>query len=539
MSAAPAASRPAPAPPGPPGGWAARGGLGLRDRLRRCGAVLAYATLGTAVGVVCLLEASLVVLAAAVASVGPAGPLRGIASVGRVLGRADRRLANLLLDARIPPPPVPLLGPANVERGGRALLREPRVWRLLAHLALRLLLAVVVLAVAAAAAVVIGGLVVLGLAGVAGAGDAEVAGPLTLGPVTGAVLLVLTAPSAVLAIAFLDGGHRLLRGLMRKLFLPPPSATPAGPVRELLAESLGDRSLSVAYFLPDRGAYVDEQGRAVELPDPRSGRAWTAVERDGRRVAAIIHDVALDATPELVTAAAAGAALAIDNERLKADLRARLEELRRSRLRIVEASDESRRRLERDLHDGAQQQLVSLALDLRLLKARLGDHEATGQVDEIAERLQQALSELRELARGIHPAILTQQGLGPALEALAARCRTPVTLEVDVPGRLPAPVEAAAYFSVSEALANVGKYAQAQQARVTARVRDGALEVLVEDDGLGGADAGSGSGLRGLQDRLAALDGTLEVRSPPGGGTRLVARVPLGLKVDTVVSRLR
>ena len=154
-----------------------------------------------------------------------------------------------------------------------------------------------------------------------------------------------------------------------------------GPVREMLAESLGDRSLSIAYWLPDRGIFVDERGWPAELPEPGSGRAWTAVERDGQRVAAIIHDDELDAGPELVDAAAATAALAIDNERLKADLRARVQELRRSRLRIVEAADDARRRLERDLHDGAQQQLVSLALDLRLLRAQLQDHEAAELVD--------------------------------------------------------------------------------------------------------------------------------------------------------------
>ena len=147
-------------------------------------------------------------------------------------------------------------------------------------------------------------------------------------------------------------------------------------MREMLAESLGDRSLSIAYWLPDREIFVDERGCPAELPEPGSGRAWTAVERDGQRVAAIIHDDELDAAPSSCDAAAATAALAIDNERLKADLRARVQELRRSRLRIVEAADDARRRLERDLHDGAQQQLVSLALDLRLLRARLGDHEA-------------------------------------------------------------------------------------------------------------------------------------------------------------------
>src|SRR3712207_608 len=154
----------------------------------------------------------------------------------------------------------------------------------------------------------------------------------------------------------------------------------------MLAESLGDRTLSIAYWLPDRGTFVDEAGRPVELPEPGSGRAWTAVERDGRRVAAIVHDAALDTSAELVQAAAASSSLAIDNERLKADLRARLEELRVSRLRIVEAGDAARRRIERDLHDGAQQQLVALALDIRMLKARVPDPETKAMVDQLSAR---------------------------------------------------------------------------------------------------------------------------------------------------------
>ncbi len=501
------------------------GGLALGGRLQRCGEVLLYALLGVVLGVVCLLVAALVIVFAALAVLGPRGPLRAVASVGRRLGRADRRLSNRLLGAKIPPPTDPLLAPEGLSRGA-AMLRDARPWKLVVHLALRIVLAGATLALAAVTLATVGALVVLGVEAVTGLGGAEVLGPFSLNPVTGIVLLALAAPVLVVGIATLEGAHALLRGLMRRLFLPPASA-PGGPVREMLAQSLGDRSLSIAYFLPDLGAYVDEAGHPVELPNPRSGRAWTAVERDGRRVAAIVHDAALDASPELVSAAAAGAALAIDNERLKADLRARVEELRVSRLRIVEASDDARRRLERDLHDGAQQQLVSLALDLRLLRARLDDDAAAEHVDAVAAKLQEALSELRELARGIHPAILTQQGLAPALEALAARSHTPVTLDVAIDVRLPAPVEAAAYFTVSETLANVGKYAEATAVQITAALQDGEMVVLVADDGVGGARPTTGSGLRGLQDRVAALDGTLRLHSPAGEGTRVEVRVPL------------
>jgi signal transduction histidine kinase len=265
----------------------------------------------------------------------------------------------------------------------------------------------------------------------------------------------------------------------------------------------------------------------VELPAPGSGRAWTAVERDGQRVAAIVHDAELDASQELVQAAAAAAALALDNERLKADLRARVEELRVSRVRIVEAADNARRRIERDLHDGAQQRLVALALDLRVLKARVRDKpEAAAAVDDLSEKLQTALAELRDLARGIHPAILTDRGLGPAIEALAARSPMPVETHVDVDGRLSAAIEAAAYFTVAEGLTNVAKYGHATHASVTVERLGDEVLVAVDDDGVGGADVRHGTGLRGLEDRLAALDGTLFVDSPPGRGTHLRARIP-------------
>jgi signal transduction histidine kinase len=304
------------------------------------------------------------------------------------------------------------------------------------------------------------------------------------------------------------------------------------PVRELLAESLGDHSVAIAYWLPDRGMFVDETGRRVELPHPASGRTWTTVEREGRPVAAIVHDAALDTSSELVQAAASAAELAIDNERLKADLRARLEELRVSRLRIVEATDAARRRIERDLHDGAQQQLVALALELRLLRGKLGEEpELVGVVDGLSQRLASALAELRELARGIHPSILSDQGLAPAIDALADRAPIEVRAAVEVEGRLSEPVEAAAYFVVAEALTNVAKYARASGADVNVTVADGEVVVWVSDDGVGGVDVAAGSGLRGLEDRLAAVDGTLEIASPPGRGTRLCARIPVAHEV--------
>jgi signal transduction histidine kinase len=330
---------------------------------------------------------------------------------------------------------------------------------------------------------------------------------------------------AVLVVATLDGLHAVLSTIGRALLAP--RAAPSGPVREMLAESLGDRTVAIAYWLPDREAFVDEAGLPVALPEPGSGRAWTAVEQDGRRVAAIVHDAALDTTPELVHAAAAASSLAIDNERLKADLRARVEDLRVSRLRIVEAADEARRRIERDLHDGAQQQLLALALELRVLRASISDPEAGPLVDALGVRLDAALSDLRELARGIHPAILTRSGLEPAVAALAKRAPVPVHVESSIEGRLAPAVEAAAYFVVAEALTNVARYSEAPEARVHLRREgEGGIIVLVTDEGVGGADPNAGSGLRGLQDRLAVVDGVLSIDSPPGVGTRLEARIP-------------
>ena len=298
-----------------------------------------------------------------------------------------------------------------------------------------------------------------------------------------------------------------------------------------LADALGDRSLKLVYWRPSAGHYVTYDGRAVELPAPGSGRAVTEVEREGIRVGAIIHDASLADEPDLVRAVAASAALALENERLEAELRARLDELQTSRSRLVEVSMFERRRLERDLHDGAQQRLVALSLQLGLAQRRLqdGDDRSAGALlDAARDELGRALEELRELARGIHPAVLTDRGLEAAIEALAERAALPVSLGEMPAERLPPPVEAAAYFVVAEALTNVTKYAKASQAEVRIARNGGYAVVEVHDDGVGGADPATGTGLRGLADRLAALDGRLEVHSPPGEGTTVRAEVPCG-----------
>ena len=206
------------------------------------------------------------------------------------------------------------------------------------------------------------------------------------------------------------------------------------------------------------------------------------------------------------------------------------DKLAASRARIVEAGDAERRRLERNLHDGAQQQLVSLAVQLRLVEARLEKDPAAARADLVnaREQLGQALDELRELARGIHPAILTDGGLAPALSALATRAPVPVEI-TEVPGeRLPEPVEAAAYYLIAEAITNVAKHARASHVAVSVRRDDGRVLVNVADDGVGGAESAGGSGLSGLSDRVEALHGRLRIDSPRGGGTRIEAQIPVG-----------
>jgi signal transduction histidine kinase len=206
------------------------------------------------------------------------------------------------------------------------------------------------------------------------------------------------------------------------------------------------------------------------------------------------------------------------------------EALAASRARIVEVGDAERRRLERNLHDGAQQQLVTLALTLRLAEAKLarGDPEAPALLRRASGELTDALEELRELARGIHPAVLTDRGLVPALETLCGRAGVPVEISASLDDRLPGAVEAAAYYIVAEALTNASKHAGASRVEVRISRVDGRALVEVADDGLGGADGRRGSGLRGLGDRVEALGGTLELDSPVGAGTTLRARIPCG-----------
>jgi signal transduction histidine kinase len=298
-------------------------------------------------------------------------------------------------------------------------------------------------------------------------------------------------------------------------------------LQDALARALRDPSLTLAYWLPEFRSYADLDGRAVSLPEPGDGRMVTLIERNGARVAALAHDASLQDESELLEAVTAGAGMALENAQLHAEQRAHVEELRGSRARIVDAGRKERQRLERNLHDGAQQRLIALSLELSLLEERLAsDTDATARLSAARREIGVSLEELREVARGIHPAVVSGHGLGVALEQLVAGAAVPVNLTVSIGSRLPEALEVAAYYLVSESLANVGKYAQASSAtvEVTRRATDVVVEVV--DDGVGGADEERGSGLRGLADRVEALGGRLRVWSPIGGGTRIRAEMP-------------
>jgi signal transduction histidine kinase len=299
----------------------------------------------------------------------------------------------------------------------------------------------------------------------------------------------------------------------------------AASLRERLARVLGDPTLDVAYRLDD-GRYVDATGQPLELPQGPN-RAITLVTAQGEEVAALVHDPALLDEPGLVESVRATAGLVLENERLAAEVRAQLAEVRASRSRLVAATDAERRRIERNLHDGAQQRLVALSVALGLAGTR-GDAAASDVLSRAQDELEEAIAELRDLARGIHPTLLRDEGLEAAVDALARRTPLPVTVEGSVGDRLPEAVELAAYFLVSEALTNVVKHASASKAQVRLERKGGTLQVSVADDGAGGARATANSGLAGLRDRLAALDAILVVESEPGRGTRILTEIPCG-----------
>jgi signal transduction histidine kinase len=324
----------------------------------------------------------------------------------------------------------------------------------------------------------------------------------------------------------------LAAALVSARWLRPPVAdlvvelgeTRTATVRDALAHALGDPSLEVAYRAD--GGWVDVQGEPVVLPSERADRAVTPIERDGKPVAVLVHDPEILRDPGITDAVSHAARLAAANAQLQRDIRAQAAELEASRRRLLLAGDEERRRLEHRLHQGAELRLAGLAAELEHARTFASGH-ALASVDHAERRLASTIADLEELGRGLHPHLLTERGLEGALAELAQRSMLPVEVSVAT-GRLSGELEATVYFVCSEVLANAAKHAGAMKASIEATAGDGQLTLRIRDDGKGGAGVAGGSGLRGLADRVEALGGELRIESPPGGGTLIAARLPLG-----------
>jgi signal transduction histidine kinase len=310
----------------------------------------------------------------------------------------------------------------------------------------------------------------------------------------------------------------------------PDLATPA-EVQVSLRDILDDPGLELYWWDWERDLYVDVDGteaHVMEAPD----RAVTQVEYETRRIGIIAHDARLLDMPEFLGFFIPMMRIAMERDRLHRDLVVKLGQLKASRLRIVEAADEERRRLERNLHDGAQQRLVAARLELRGLESRVRDDPGLAPLAHRAsDALEGAIEDLRELARGLHPPLLAQRGLEAAVRAGAARSSLPVELDLRVDAVLPPAVEAAAYYVCAEAVTNAMKHAQANTVWLSVVQAGAWLTVEVRDDGVGGAsfECEDATGLGGLRDRVETLDGTFEIDSAPGAGTRLVAAFPVEL----------
>ncbi len=346
------------------------------------------------------------------------------------------------------------------------------------------------------------------------------------------LLLISTVALLLLPILYLVGLSRA-RGRRKKVAdlvvelsdLPGPSK-----LKEALVRALGDPSLQLAVWNPEAESFVQPDNGLLALPVGDPSRAVTMLERQGEPLGAIVHDPALLDDSGLIAAVTAAARLSVENEKLQAQVLAQLAEVHRSRARIIEAADQERKRIERNLHDGAQQHLITMSLALQFAESTLDQNpgEARVALHDASRELDTALAELRELARGTYPAVLTDEGLIPALEALADRSPVPVELHLHGSSstRLAERVEAAAYFMTAEALTNIAKYSRASRADLRVEVTGADLLIQISDNGVGGAEPSRGTGLSGLRDRVEALGGELEVRSAEGSGTIIEARVP-------------
>ena len=342
------------------------------------------------------------------------------------------------------------------------------------------------------------------------------------------VAIALIPPAFVGGVLYARG----LRSRMADLVIVARDKVDRGLWESSLARMLHDGSLRVFWWDEPLQSYQTSDGKPVPeagLTD-RPGRSVLAIDSDQGPIALIEHDVALSQDDRLLDAVSSALLLSVDNDRLRGRLERTIQELRESRLRIVEEGYLARRKLERDLHDGSQQQLVSLAISLRIATSKAeahGDEELAGDLQRASEQLADALRELRELARGIHPTVLTDGDLRSAIEELGLRSHVPVEVRVDIAERLPEVVEETIYYCVSEALANAAKHARARTCTVMVSRADATVTVIVKDDGQGGARIEPGGGLEGLRDRVEAVSGRAEVRSVEGLGTIIELTIPV------------
>jgi signal transduction histidine kinase len=317
---------------------------------------------------------------------------------------------------------------------------------------------------------------------------------------------------------------RLARLRVADLVVALERATDPARLRDLLAWAVGDPTLVLGFWSAEVGGYLDASGQPVPIAGLPGARTVTVVDRGAQRLAVLVHDCALADQPALIDAAVAAVRLALENAHLQAVVRA-------AGASAARAALEERRRIERDLHDGVQQRLLRLSWLAKRARTIAGTDAAGRAVvpvlDELADEARDTFAELRELAQGIHPSLVTERGLTVAVEEYALRAPVPVHVALP-PGRWPQAVEVTAFFVVSEAVVNAVKHAGADEVWVSGQERSGRLAVEVRDAGRGGADPARGTGLRGLRDRVAALGGTLTVQSAPGKGTRVVAELPCG-----------
>jgi signal transduction histidine kinase len=345
------------------------------------------------------------------------------------------------------------------------------------------------------------------------------------------IALWLPAMSASFFVGLLRGRLFAARAL-ETFALRLHGGLDARGLRAALAEALDDPSLRLAYRVPaGRGRWVDADGRRVELPDPGSGQWVTEVVDGDRPIAAIVHDEALRDQQELVDAAASYARIALENQRLGAKVESSLRKVRESRARILATADDERRRIERDLHDGAQQRLVALRIKLELTEELVRDDPGAGlaKLHTLGAEVEETLDEIRSLARGVYPPLLADQGLAAAIRAAALRAPLTANVEPNAIGRYPQEVESAVYFCCLEALQNASKHARGATRITISLTQDEALRFEVRDDGAGfdGEGPPPGAGLTNMRDRLVAIGGELTIASAPGGGAIVSGSVPL------------